>query len=95
MDGRMFVSLCLDFKLYSNQKVPFKTSFLLLTYLHFPNLTLNEQLQWACFSVPSCSNNVLDATKAFRLDLTDPADVKDLPESLKQLMAANAAEGQR
>lgn len=41
-----------------------------------------------------CSNNVLDATKAFHLDLTDPVDVEGLPDSLKQLMAASAAKDQ-
>ncbi|MBM81883.1 MAG: peptidase M3 [Planctomycetaceae bacterium] len=33
------------------------------------------------------SNNVLDATKAFHLDLTDPADVEGMPSSLLALMA--------
>ncbi|KAJ8037062.1 putative cytosolic oligopeptidase A [Holothuria leucospilota] len=37
------------------------------------------------------NNNVLDSTKAFSLDLTDPTDVKGLPDSLKQLLASNAA----
>ncbi|XP_071815098.1 uncharacterized protein [Apostichopus japonicus] len=40
------------------------------------------------------NNNVLDATKAFHLDLTDPVDVEGLPDSLKQLMAASAAKDQ-
>ncbi|XP_022092541.1 probable cytosolic oligopeptidase A isoform X2 [Acanthaster planci] len=36
------------------------------------------------------SNNVLDATKAFSLELTDRRDVDGVPASLLQLMAANA-----
>lgn len=36
------------------------------------------------------SNNVLDSTKAFKLDLTDPADVEGLPASLKELLAQTA-----
>jgi oligopeptidase A len=34
------------------------------------------------------SNNVLDATKAWSLDLTDPADAEGLPETLRRIMAA-------
>ncbi|KAL9957248.1 hypothetical protein ACROYT_G038862 [Oculina patagonica] len=37
------------------------------------------------------SNNVLDATKAFSLVLTDPEDVAGLPESLLQMTAEAAA----
>ncbi|XP_030839819.1 probable cytosolic oligopeptidase A isoform X2 [Strongylocentrotus purpuratus] len=37
------------------------------------------------------SNNVLDATKAFSLDLNDEKDVEGLPASLRQLMAVSAA----
>ena len=37
------------------------------------------------------SNNVLDATKAFSLVLTDPEDVVGLPESLLLLTAEAAA----
>lgn len=39
----------------------------------------------------SNSNNVLDATKAFSLVLTDPKDVLGLPESLLLLTAEAAA----
>ena len=39
----------------------------------------------------SNSNNVLDATKAFSLVLTDPEDVLGLPESLLLLTAEAAA----
>ena len=41
------------------------------------------------------ANNVLDATKAWHLDLTDSAQVEGLPESLKRLMASawSAADG--
>lgn len=35
------------------------------------------------------SNNVLDATKAFALDLTQPADVEGFPLSLRRLTAAS------
>ncbi|HBE17678.1 MAG TPA: peptidase M3 [Cyanobacteria bacterium UBA11149] len=38
------------------------------------------------------SNNVLDATKAFSLTLTDPAEVDGLPPSLKSLAAQAARE---
>lgn len=38
------------------------------------------------------SNNVLDATKMFSLEITDPADVGGVPESAKKMWAA-AAEG--
>ncbi|XP_033117773.1 probable cytosolic oligopeptidase A isoform X2 [Anneissia japonica] len=37
------------------------------------------------------SNNVLDATKAFDLELSDKRDVEGLPDTLLQLMASNAA----
>jgi oligopeptidase A len=41
------------------------------------------------------SNNVLDATKAFNLDLTDPADIAGLPPSLlAQAAQASRAGGQ-
>ncbi len=40
----------------------------------------------------SFGNHVLDATKAYGLDLQDPADVEGLPEGLRAL-AADAAEG--
>ncbi|XP_071797854.1 uncharacterized protein [Asterias amurensis] len=36
------------------------------------------------------SNNVLDATKAFSLELTDQRDVEGLPKSVLQLMASSA-----
>ena len=39
------------------------------------------------------SNHVLDATKAFSLTLTDPAEVDGLPPSARALAAARAAEG--
>lgn len=39
------------------------------------------------------SNNVLDATKAFSLVLTDPADVEGLPASALSLAASRAVEG--
>lgn len=38
------------------------------------------------------SNHVLDATKAFGLVLTDPAEMAGTPESLRQLAAQNALE---
>ena len=38
------------------------------------------------------SNNVLDSTKAFQLELTDKKDVEGLPDSLLQMMAANAVD---
>ena len=38
------------------------------------------------------SNNVLDATKAFALTLTAPADVEGLPTSLRQIAAQAARE---
>ncbi|MEM7261170.1 MAG: M3 family metallopeptidase [Planctomycetota bacterium] len=38
-------------------------------------------------------NNVLDATKAFRLDLTESSDVEGLPESLLRLAAQAYGEG--
>nr|XP_054762474.1 uncharacterized protein LOC129269050 isoform X1 [Lytechinus pictus] len=41
------------------------------------------------------SNNVLDATKAFSLELNDENDVEGLPASLKQLMAASASQGSK
>ena len=34
------------------------------------------------------SNNVLDATKAFHLDITDPTDAEGLPESFRKMAAA-------
>jgi len=36
------------------------------------------------------SNNVLDSTKLFKLELTDPADVEGLPLSAKALAAQTA-----
>jgi oligopeptidase A len=39
------------------------------------------------------SNNVLDSTKAYSLDLTDPADVDGLPDSAREQLAAAAREG--
>ncbi len=41
----------------------------------------------------SFSNHVLDATQAFTMMLTDPAEMAGVPESLKQLAAQNAREG--
>jgi oligopeptidase A len=38
------------------------------------------------------SNNVLDATNAYSLTLTDPAEMEGTPESLKQLAAQSARE---
>lgn len=45
----------------------------------------------ACSHFSYYSNNVLDATKAFSLVLTDPEDVLGLPESLLLLTAEAAA----
>ena len=38
-------------------------------------------------------NHVLDATKAFSLTITDPAEVDGLPESARALLASRAGEG--
>ena len=43
------------------------------------------------FIIYHFSNNVLDATKAFTLVLTDPQDVRGLPETLLQMTAEAAA----
>ncbi len=40
------------------------------------------------------SNNVLDATKAWHLDITNPADAEGLPESLRKLTAAAWADAE-
>jgi len=61
-------------------------------------------LEMQYFNIKACchfsnSNNVLDATKAFSLVLTDPEDVLGLPESLLLLTveaaAADAHAGQK
>jgi len=41
------------------------------------------------------SNHVLDATQAFAMWISDPADMAGVPESLKELAAQNAREGGR
>lgn len=38
------------------------------------------------------SNNVLDSTKAFKMEITDPKDVEGLPDSAKAMFAAKAKE---
>ena len=53
-------------------------------------------MRYFFFYIKACShfsnsNNVLDATKAFSLVLTDPEDVLGLPESLLLLTAEAAA----
>jgi oligopeptidase A len=43
----------------------------------------------------SFSNNVLDATKAFHLDITDPADVAGVPSSSRAMWASNYKAGMK
>ena len=60
--------------------------------IHVDVISIYSFVSWPYNRIPLLfSNNVLDATKAFSVVLTNPEDVRGLPESLLQMTAQAAA----